>query len=100
VLAQRLSERGAIVRLAMPEKPVGGKDGYDWNDALMDCQAPGMEALLRDQILQAPVFSTETMTKDEKYQKDIRELGTLKSRAYDEKRLALARVSRRPAGAP
>jgi hypothetical protein len=88
VLAQRLSEHGATVRLATPNKPAGGKDGYDWNDALVDCQAPGMENLLRDEILQAPVFS-ETMSTDEKYKKDIRELGKLKSRARDEKRTAI-----------
>jgi hypothetical protein len=89
VLAQRLSERGVTVRLAMPEKPAGGQDGFDWNDADMGADAPGMEALLRDQILQAPVFSIETMTKDEKYKKGIRELGKLKSRERDEKRKAI-----------
>jgi hypothetical protein len=91
VLAQRLSERGFKVRLAMPEKPAGGKDGYDWNDALVGIEAAGMEALYRDQILQAPVFTTETMTKNEKYQKGIRELSKLKSRERDEKRKALTK---------
>src|SRR5262249_50459708 len=91
VLAQRLSEHGATVRLAMPKKPDGGKDGYDWNDALMGAEAAGVEALYRDEILQAPVFTTETMTTDEKYKKGIRELKGLKSRAFDEKRTAIAK---------
>jgi D5 N terminal like/Family of unknown function (DUF5906)/Toprim domain len=58
ILAQRLVDGGAAVRLAIPE----GGDGYDWNDALID--ANGDQAKLRgltDQILQAPLFS-KTMT--------------------------------------
>jgi len=91
VLAQRLSEHGATVRLAMPKKPDGGKDGYDWNDALMGAEAAGVEALYRDEILYDQASTTETMTTDEKYKKGIRELKGLKSRAFDEKRTAIAK---------
>jgi Toprim domain len=58
-LARRLlaAYPGCKVRLALPEKPKDGKDGYDWNDVLMDCEAPGMEALHRDRILSALSFT-------------------------------------------
>jgi hypothetical protein len=52
-LAERLIARGAKVQIAIPEKPPGGKKGYDWNDALMDGADP---AKLREAILGVPEY--------------------------------------------
>jgi hypothetical protein len=54
-LAQRLV--GAVVRIAMPEKPEGRKDGYDWNDALIDAGSDkSKRAELARSIIEAPPF--------------------------------------------
>jgi hypothetical protein len=54
-LAERLAARGVKVQIAIPEKPPGGKKGYDWNDALIDGADP---AKLREAILGAPEFKS------------------------------------------
>src|SRR5262249_48721681 len=75
ILAQRLV--GSTVRIAMPEKPEGGKDGYDWNDALVD--AAGDEtrlAELKRQLLEAPRFET-VMTEAEKREVRLNALAAL-----------------------
>ena len=55
-LARRLHGANCSVRIATPIRPEGGKDGYDWNDALMDGGDP---VTLRDAILNAPIFDPE-----------------------------------------
>jgi hypothetical protein len=68
MLAQRLV--GAVVRIATPDKPEGGKDGYDWNDALIDGRKDADRiAELKRAIIEAPLFET-VMTKSEA--RDIR----------------------------
>lgn len=61
-LARRLAGANCIVRIATPKRPKGGKQGYDWNDALMD----GTDlAQMRDAILDAPEFDDEDEASDD-----------------------------------
>ena len=75
-LAQRLV--GAVVRIAVPNRPKGSKSGWDWNDALM--AADGQEkklAKLKQTILQAPTFDA-VMTGEERREIRINALAALK----------------------
>jgi hypothetical protein len=76
LVAQRL--HGCRVRIALPPRPEGGKDGYDWNDALMDAGDDEEKlAELRCLILEAPLFD-EVMTEPEKRELRINALAALK----------------------
>jgi Toprim domain len=76
ILAQRLV--GSVVRIAMPEKPEGGKDGYDWNDALVDAGIDETKlAELKRQLLEAPRFET-VMTEEEKREVRLNALAALR----------------------
>ncbi len=76
-----------VVRIATPAKPEGGKDGYDWNDLLMDGADPEQ---MKDAIVGASVFDADAaMTVDEKYEARIAALAALESRAYDAEREAI-----------
>jgi len=69
---------GHVVRIAMPDRPEGGKSGYDWNDALLDAQ--GDEAKLKElarAIEEAPTFD-QVMTKEEKREVRLNALAVLK----------------------
>jgi len=72
ILAQRLVDNGAIVRIAMPTRPDDGKDGFDWNDAVITLRAGReaarqlegsdpenlpTEAALGELILNSPLFN-------------------------------------------
>ena len=62
----------------MPDRPKGGKSGYDWNDALLDAQ--GHEAKLKElarAIEEAPTFD-QVMTKEEKREVRLNALAVLK----------------------
>jgi phage/plasmid primase-like uncharacterized protein len=86
-LAQRLV--GCVVRIAMPDKPEGGKNGYDWNDALIDAGADeGKLAKLARSIMEAPSFEA-VMTEVEKREGCINALAALKLEdhlAYEQER--------------
>src|SRR4029078_6558258 len=55
-LAQRHASPDCSVRIATPAKPEGAEKGYDWNDALLDGTDP---VLMRDAILNAPIFEQQ-----------------------------------------
>jgi phage/plasmid primase-like uncharacterized protein len=86
-LAQRLV--GCVVRITMPDKPEGGKNGYDWNDALIDAGADeGKLAKLARSITEAPSFEA-VMTEVEKREERINALAALKAEdhlAYEQER--------------
>ena len=85
---------GHVVRIAMPDRPEGGKSGYDWNDALLDAQ--GDEAKLKElarAIEEAPTFD-QVMTKEEKREVRLNALAVLKLEdplAYEAEREAAGR---------
>jgi hypothetical protein len=75
-LAQRLV--GVVVRIATPDRPEGGKKGYDWNDALLDAAGDQDKAKeLARTILEAAKFDT-IMTSEEKRELRINALVQLK----------------------
>ena len=86
-LAQRLV--GSVVRIAMPDKPEGGNNGYDWNDALIDAGADESKlANLARSITEAPSFEA-VMTEVEKREERINALAALKAEdhlAYEQER--------------
>jgi phage/plasmid primase-like uncharacterized protein len=86
-LAQRLV--GCVVRIAMPDKPEGGKKGYDWNDALIDAGADESKlAKLVRSMTEAPSFEA-VMTEVEKREERINALAALKAEdhlAYEQER--------------
>jgi hypothetical protein len=91
LLAQRLV--GSVVRIAMPNRPEGGKPGYDWNDALVDAGSDEDKlAELRRSILEAPRFEA-VMTGVEKRELRISALAALKlddHLAYEQERKTAA----------
>jgi hypothetical protein len=92
----RWHRAGRKVRIATPERLAGprkDKPGYDWNDALLDCQAPGMDALLREAILGAPLFIPRSADRG---QDAIRELAKKKRKSknpveYEEGRTKISK---------
>jgi putative DNA primase/helicase len=89
LLAQRLV--GCTVRIAMPDKPEGGKNGYDWNDALVD--AGGDESKLTELgrlIREGPLFDS-VMTREEKREIRLNALARLRlddALGYEEQRVS------------
>ena len=62
--ARKLREQfpSSTIRIATPTRPKGGKQGYDWDDALMD----GADAArMKDEILNAAVFESESDEDDD-----------------------------------
>jgi hypothetical protein len=90
-LAQRLV--GKQVRIAIPDRPEDGKDGYDWNDALVDAgRDEDKLAALRQSILEAPSFAS-VMTDVEKREVRINALAARKLEDpldYEQERTAAA----------
>jgi hypothetical protein len=60
-LAAHLKElfHNATVRIATPIKPEGGKNGYDWNDALQDAIRNRLISPVREAIRNAPEFTEQ-----------------------------------------
>jgi hypothetical protein len=90
----RVPDLSPTVRLATPNRPEGGKSGYDWNDALLD--AGGDEAKLAElarSIREAPTFY-EVRNKEEKREPLLDSLAELKLNegpaAYEDERRAAA----------
>jgi hypothetical protein len=86
-LPQRLV--GSAVRLAMPDKPEGGQDGFDWNDALINaCGDETKLAELARAIVEAPTFES-VMTREERREIRLNALAALKlddPLAYEDQR--------------
>jgi len=84
-LAQRHAGPDCKIRIATPDKPKGGKKGYDWNDALMAGVDP---KLMRRAILKAPVFEDVGADEDDADHD--------KNKKKDKQALALAKLERIP----
>ena len=56
-----------VVRIASPARPEGGKDGYDWNDALMD---GADRARMKEAIVGAPIFDADAEMSDDDAEDD------------------------------
>jgi hypothetical protein len=85
-LARKLKSQSpeCSVRVATPERPEGGKQGYDWNDALMDGADP---ATLREAILQSPEFDVGAKPQ---FLEILDELAGLDPIEYDRRRKEVA----------
>jgi hypothetical protein len=78
------------VQIATPDKPQDGKNGYDWNDALVDGVDP---AHLREAILSSATFSVEDDREDDHdYEARVEELSKLDAIDYERQRKQVAKV--------
>jgi hypothetical protein len=80
--ARELARRYAVdrtIRIATPVKPQGGKDGFDWNDALLAGADPGE---MKAAILNAPVFE-QTAEEEEQQRQEATQVDVLLGLAAD-----------------
>jgi hypothetical protein len=82
--AKKLAQRyvGArSIRIATPVKPKGGKDGFDWNDALL---MPGADLTkMKEAILNAPAFEQEDEEDQDRQQQEGTQVDILLDLAAD-----------------